>query len=128
MSEREVIRAYYDRVIAADFPGAGTIGDDEPRIKAVEVRGCHGNTQNLLFFSATVGDEGRLALKYECQYCNPTMYVTAELLYELLHGQPLARIGEIGDDELVAALGGTSRKVLREAHVALRLLGEAREA
>ncbi|HCA48476.1 MAG TPA: hypothetical protein DEP45_14310 [Armatimonadetes bacterium] len=128
MSEREVIRGYYERVIAADFPGAGAIGDDEPRIKAVEVRGCHGNTQNLLFFSANLDERGLLALRYECRYCNPTMYVTAELLHELLQGQPLARIGEIGDDELVAALGGTSRKVLREAHVALRLLREALEA
>lgn len=125
MSERDVIRAYYERVVAADFPGAGEIGDDEPRVKAVAVRGCHGNTQNLLFFAYTAED-GRLRdLRYQCQYCDPTMYVTAELLHGLLDGQPVARIGEIGDDEIEEALGGPSRKVLREARIALGLLADA---
>jgi len=125
MSERSVIRAYYDRVVAAEFPGAGAIGEDEPRIKAVAVRGCHGNTQNLLFFTFTVEDGNLRGLRYECQYCDPTMYVTAELLHELLDGQPVARIRKIDDDELTEALGGASRKVLREARTALGLLAEA---
>lgn len=125
MSERSVIRMYYERVVEADFPGAGEIGEDEPRVKAVAVRGCHGNTQNLLFFSFAIEDGRLRGLKYECLYCSPTMYVTAELLHELLDGQPVARIGEIGDDELTEALGGTSRKVLREARIALGLLAEA---
>ncbi len=125
MSERSVIRAYYEGVVAAGFPGASTIDEDEPRVKAVAVRGCHGSTQDLLFFAFTVED-GRLhGLKYDCRYCSPTMYVTAELLHELLDGQPVARIGEIGDDELTEALGGASRKVLREARIALGLLAEA---
>jgi len=125
MSERSVIRAYYDRVVAAEFPGAGMIGEDEPRIKAVAIRGCHGNTKNLLFFTFTVEDGRLRGMRYECQYCDPTMYVTAELLRELLDGQPVARIGEIDDEGLTEALGGTSRKVLREARTALGLLAEA---
>lgn len=125
MSELSVIRGYYERVVAADFPGAGEIAEDEPRINAVKVRGCHGNTQNLLFFSVEVEDGHVRGLKYECQYCDPTMYVTAEVVRELVEGKPVGEIEAIGDAELTEALGGESRKVIREARMALELLAEA---
>ena len=125
MSELNVIRDYYERLVAEDFPGAGEIAEDEPRVKAVTVRGCHGNTQNLLFYSFDVRD-GRLQdLKYECQYCDPKMYVVAELVHGMLDGRDVERIGDIDDADLIEALGGPSRKVLREARTAIGLIAEA---
>jgi NifU-like protein involved in Fe-S cluster formation len=125
MSASQVVRGYYERIVAADFPHAGEIEESEARIKAVRREGCHGHSQNLLFFAPTIRD-GRLQdLKYECQYCEPTMYVAAELVSELIEGQPVARLGEIGDRELIEALGGQHQHVLRLARTALALLDEA---
>ena len=124
MSELNVIKAYYDRVVERDFPGAGEIAAGEPRIKAVSVRGCHGNTQNVLFCTLTLEDGRVRGLKYECQYCDPMMYVVAELVGELLDGRPIDEITAIDDSEITEALGGPSRKVLREARTAIRLIAE----
>lgn len=127
MSEAEVIRGYYEAVVTADFPHSGEIGDDEVRVKAVGREGCHGNSQNLLFLSFAIED-GRLCnVRYECGYCDPTMYVTGELVCELTDGRPVERIAQIDDNDLTRALGGESRRVLRLARTALRLLAEAIE-
>lgn len=125
MSEAEVIRARYERIVAANFPHSGEIGDDEPRVKAVERSGCHGHSQNLLFYSFTVEDGLLRGLKYECQYCDVPMYIVGEVVAELIADQPVARLAEISDEEIVAALGGESRKLVRLARTALRLVGEA---
>jgi hypothetical protein len=127
VSELQVIKNYYGRVVSADFAHLKEIGDDELRVKAVAVRGCHGNTQNLLFFSFTVEDGHVRGLKYECRYCDVTMYVTAELVSELVDQQPVERLGAIGTADIVEALGGESKKVIRQARTALRLLGESVE-
>jgi len=125
MSELGVIKAYYERVVAADFPRACEIGDDEPKIKAVTVRGCHGNTQNVLFFSLSVEECALRDLKYECQYCDPTMYVVAELVAELLEDRPVDAIDGIDEAEMAEALGGRARKVFREARAAIQLIHQA---
>ena len=125
MSEAAVIMAGYERILAADFPHAGEIGDDETRVKAVTLRGCHGNTKNVLFLSFTVEDGCLRGLKYECQYCDVTMYITAELVCELVDGELVDGLGEIGDEEIAAALGGASKKIARQTRTALRLLAEA---
>lgn len=125
MSELNVIKAYYERVVAEDFPCLGGIGEGEPRIKAVTVRGCHGSTQNLLFYSLHVEDGRIRDLKYECQYCDPTMYVVAELVGELLRDRAVEALDAITDEEMAEALGGESRKVLRRARTAVRLIDAA---
>lgn len=125
MNELQVIKHYYGRIVSADFPHSGEIGDEELRVKAVAVRGCHGNTQNLLFFSFTVEDGCLRDLKYECRYCDVTMYVTAELVSELIDQQPIERLGAIGEADLEEALGGKSRKIIRQARTTLALLGES---
>lgn len=125
MSEPGVIRAHYERLVAEGFPHAGKIGEGEVKIKAVAVRGCHGNTQNVLFFSLSVEEGALRDLKYECQYCDPTMYVVAELVAELLEGRPADVLDEFDDVEMTEALGGRSRKVFREATTAVRLIHEA---
>lgn len=125
MSELGVIKAYYEGVVTEDFPHAGEIGDDEPKIKAVTVRGCHGNTQNVLFFSLSVEEGALRDLKYECQYCDPTMYVVAELVAELLEGRQMDSMDGLDDSEMAKALGGGSRKVMREARTAIQLIHQA---
>jgi len=122
MSEVDILRRYYERIVAANFPHAGEIEDEEPRLKAVTVRGCHGNSKNQLFFSVTVEDGRVVALTYDCQYCDVTMYVTAELICALLEGQPLATLGQLGDADVARSLGGQVRKVKRQARITLGLL------
>lgn len=125
MTQAEVIRARYGRIVAADFPHSGEIGDDEPRVKAVERSGCHGHSQNLLFYSFAIEDGLLRGLRYECQYCDVSMYIVAEVVAELIADQPTERLAEIGDEEIIAALSGESRKLLRLTRTALRLVGEA---
>jgi len=125
MSELNVIKRYYEQAVTDDFPHLGGIADDERRIKAVNVRGCHGNTQNVLFYSCAVKDGVLHDLKYDCQYCDPTMYVVAELVGELLEGRPVDALDTITDEQMTEALGGQSRKVIREARTAIRLVDEA---
>ena len=125
MSEAGVIRDYYERIVASDFPHLAEIGDNEMRVKAVRREDCHGNSQNLLFFSFKL-EGGRLRdLKYECRYCDPTMYVTAELVSEVIGERYGARPRSIDDEDIERALGGKSRRVLRLARGALSLLDDA---
>ncbi|MBN2448923.1 MAG: hypothetical protein JXR77_00955 [Lentisphaeria bacterium] len=125
MNELDLIRGFYETLVAADFPHAGEVADDGARLQAVSVRGCHGNSKNLLFFSVTL-NEGRVrAIRYDCQYCDVTLYVVAELVCRLLEEQPVTRLAELGDIEISALLGGESRKVLRQARVTLGLLRDA---
>jgi hypothetical protein len=125
MSELNVIKDNYERIVMEDFPHLGGIGEDELRIKAGEVRGCQGSTQNLLFYSLQVEDGRIRGPKYECQYCGATMYVVAELVGKLLEDRPVDELDAITDDEMAEALGGPSRKVIREARTAIRLIDEA---
>jgi len=124
MSEIDVIRAYYQRVTAADFPHAGDIADGELRVKGVALRGCHGNSKNVLFLSCTVTDGIIAEPKYECQYCDVTMYVTAELVCEWVSGRSVDALTPVDEDALQQQLGGKSRKILRQARTALELLAE----
>jgi len=125
MTEIELIRARYESIVVADFPHSGAIGDDEPRVKAVERSGCHGHSQNLLFYSFAVEDGVVRGVKYECQYCDVPMYTVAEVVSELIADQPVTRLSEIGDGEIIRALGGESRKLMRLTRTALRLVAEA---
>lgn len=122
MSELDVIRAYYEKVVTADFPHALKPEDGEARLKAVTVRGCHGNSTNLLFFSVET-DEGVIRrIAYDCQYCDITMYVTAELICELAVDQPVHSLKAVTETDIVTALGGTSKKVLRQANTSIGML------
>ena len=122
MKEGELIKAFYERIVQADFPYSAPIPDESPRIKAVDDSGCHGDGKNLLFLSYDLVD-GRVAnVRYECEYCDVTMYVTAELVCGLIEGQPIEMIGEITQEEIVTALGGHSRKILRQVRTALELV------
>ena len=125
MSELQVIKAYYEQVVAEDFPHLEGIGEEERRVKAGDVKGCHGDAQNLLFYSFEIEGGCIEDVKYECQYCGPTMYVVGEVVAGLLDGRPVDRIAQIDDDEIVEAVGGKSRNVLRAARTAIRLIGEA---
>jgi len=122
MTERDIIRAYYRRVASAGFPHAAEHDDGKDRLKAVSIRGCHGNSTNLLFFCVEV-DNGIISrIGYDCQYCDVIMYVTAELICELSVGRAVADLGAIDDSDLAAALGGTSKKVLRQTRTSFGLL------
>lgn len=125
MSELEVIKSYYEQVVAEDFPHLEEIGEDERRIKAGDVRGCHGSAQNLLFYSFEIERGCIEGVKYECQYCGPTMYVVGEVVAGLLDGRPVGRVADIGEAEIIEAVGGESRNVLRAARTAIRLIAEA---
>jgi hypothetical protein len=122
MNELDLIRAFYETLVAANFPYAGEIADDPKRLKAVSIRGCHGNSKNLLFFSVTVEDGCVRAVRYDCQYCDVVMYVVAELLCRLVDRKPVTRLAELGDAQVTELLGGESLKILRQARVTLGLL------
>ena len=124
MSEIEVIRTYYQRIVSEDFPYAREIGEDELRVKAVALRGCHGNSKNVLFLSCTTPGGTIADVKYECQYCDVTMYVTAELVCEWISGRTVDALADVDEEAMARQLGGKCRKVLRQARTALRLLVE----
>lgn len=125
MREVELIKAFYERIVQADFPYSAPISDGSRRIKAVDDSGCHGDGKNLLFLSFDLVD-GRVAnIHYECEYCDVTMYVTAELVCALIEGQTIEMIKDIPQAEIVAALGGHSRKILRQVRTALELVSDS---
>lgn len=124
MNDIDIVRTYYEQVVAAGFPHSGEIADDRKRLKAVSIRGCHGNSKNQLFFFVTVNAGCLSAITYECQYCDVTMYVTAELICGLVTGLPVAALAQIGDAEVAQALGGDVRKIKRQARITLGLLRE----
>ena len=124
MTERDLIRAHYGKIAAADFPHAVAPDDEEARLKAVSVRGCHGNSTNLLFFSVEVEDGIIRRIRYDCQYCDVIMYVTAELICRLAGGRPVSALSQIREDDICRDLGGPSKKVVRQATTSLTLVQE----
>lgn len=125
MKEAELIKAAYERIVHADFPYSAPISDGARRIKAVDDSGCHGDGKNLLFLSFDIVDGRPANVHYECEYCDVTMYVTAELVCGLMDGRTLYEIGEIAQSEVVTALGGHSRKILRQVRTALELVSDS---
>ncbi len=125
MREVDLIRHFYESAVRSGFPYAADIPDTTARIKVVDDSGCHGDGKNLLFLTLSVV-EGRLSRpRYECEYCDIMMYVTAELVCQLIDQRPVAELGMIRDAEITAALGGPSRKIIRQVNMALRMLIEA---
>jgi hypothetical protein len=125
MTETDILRNYYERIVRSDFPhAAGAAADGRKRFNAVNIRGCHGNSKNQLFFSLDIRDGRIRHITYECQYCDVTMYVTAEIICELSEGLFPEDIARIDDADVARALGGRVRKVERQARVSLGLLHE----
>lgn len=124
MKEAELIKALYERIMQADFPYSAPISDGSRRIQAVDDSGCHGDGKNLLFLSFDIVDRRVANVHYECEYCDVTMYVTAEIVCALIEGQHIEMIREIPQGEVVTALGGHSRKILRQVRTALELVSE----
>jgi len=124
MSEHEILMAFYEKIVAENFPYAGEIPDEQNRLKATSVRGCHGDSTNILYFSVSVENGLVRAIRYDCRYCDVIMYITAELICRLLDQQPIRRLAEISDAQITALLGGQSPKVLRQARISLGLLKE----
>jgi len=124
MSEHEILMAFYEKLVAENFPYSGEIPDEENRLNATSVRGCHGDSSNILYFSVNVEDGLVRTIRYDCRYCDVIMYITAELICRLLDGQPIRRLAEISDAQVTAMLGGESPKVQRQARISLGLLKE----
>ena len=124
MSDIDTVKAYYERLVAADFPHSGTVEDANSRLKAVSIRGCHGNSSNQLYFSVTLEKGHIRCIAYECHYCDVILYVTAELICDLVTGLSPGEIAGVGDKQVAEALGGNVRKVVRQARTSLTLLRE----
>lgn len=124
MSEIDILRNYYERIVADDFPHAGAGAEKSRRLTAVYIRGCHGNSRNQLFFSVELQGGCVRHITYECRYCDVTLYVTAEIICKLVEGIAVEDVAHISDVHVARVLGGRVRKIERQARVSLELLHE----
>lgn len=105
----EFVRKYYQNVvIKKNFRNSGKI--ENPKL-SVGGKGCRGSGhKDILFLYLRIEEDIVKDIKYECAYCDPTMYVTAEILCDLVKGLEVDKISSITEENFFNVLGSYSRQ------------------
>ncbi len=119
-----MIKNYYRKIVSEDFPYSKKFKNFDIKIKAVDSRGCHGNSINLLFLYVKLKDNLIEFISYECEYCDVTMYVTGELICRLINKHGVVKIRNLNETDFENELSGKSRKIFRQVSTALRIFNE----
>lgn len=122
MTEAELIRRYYQKIVEQNFKNSGEIENPDVSIKAVDTKGCHGNDTNILYFYFRVEKNIVKEIKYNCGYCDVIMYVTAEIMCNLIKDISIEKISKITKDDFINELGGYSQKTGIRWKTALNML------
>jgi len=106
----KLINRYFQEVVTKEFPNQGSIPDANAY---AEGKGCKGDaSRDQLFLHLKIEGNRVAKIKYECSYCDPAMFVTAEIICDLVKGLTLDEISNIPLDKFSNALGGHSQQAI----------------
>lgn len=87
----------------------------------IEERICEKEGRDQLSLYIKMESERVLEIKFMCTYCDPYMFVAADILARLFKGKTLKEIEEIEREEFYKALGGRSEEALKHFNKAREL-------
>lgn len=86
--------------------------------------GCRGD-RDYLFLYLQIKGRKILNAKYECSQCDPGMFVTGEILCNLIKGKLLAQAKRLTEDDFLRYIGEDSEELVERANTALIILNSA---
>jgi NifU-like protein involved in Fe-S cluster formation len=122
MKEVDIIRNFYSQIAAEGFKHEDSVDSPDISLKAVLTKGCHGNSNDLLFLDLKLNEKTIAEIGYNCEYCDMLMYVVGEALCKRLKGASLDEIETLKDKDLFGLIGGESKKALKRWNNALEIL------
>lgn len=120
----ELIIKRFQQINSEDFRNQGKI---ENANALADGKGCRGSGDHL-FLYLKIEDGKIVDIKYKCAYCDPTMFVTAEILCDMVRGLKIDEILRIdGKEDFINLLGGDSQEAIDHYTPALEILRKAIE-
>lgn len=119
----ELIIKRYQQISREDYRNEGKIEDANA---VADGEGCRGSGDHL-FLYLKIKDDKIVDIKYKCAYCDPAMFVTAEILCDLVKGLKIDEISKIDEKDFSNLLGGDSKEAIDHYIPALEILRKAIE-
>ncbi len=119
----ELIIKRYQQIGSEDFRNEGKIEDANAIANG---EGCRGSRDHL-FLYLKIEDGKIVDIKYKCAYCDPAMFVTAEILCDMVKGLRIDEISKIDGKDFANLLGGYSKEAIAHYTPALEILRKAIE-
>lgn len=119
----ELIIKKYQQISKEDWPNEGKIEDANV---VADGEGCRGSRDHL-FLYLKIEDSKIVDIKYKCAYCDPAMFVSAEILCDIVRGLRIDEISKIDGKDFTNLLGGDSKEAIDHYTPALDILKKAIE-
>jgi len=118
---------YFKKIIAQGFPHQGRLENPTIRVdsKTENIDICETGDRDQLYLDLVIAGMTVEDIKYQCDLCDPTGFVTAEILCALVTGKPVSEIGRFTSEDFDAVLGGVSEQLKRHSEGVLKLLAVA---
>jgi len=119
----ELIIKRFQQINSENYRNEGKIEDANA---LADGEGCRGSGDHLFLYLKI--EDGKIAdMKYKCAYCDPAMFVTAEILCDMVKGLKIDEISKIDGKDFSERLGGYSQDALDHYTPALEILSKAIE-
>jgi nitrogen fixation NifU-like protein len=117
----ELIIKRYQQISREDYRNEGKI---ENANVIANGEGCRGSRDHL-FLYLKIEEDKIVDIKYKCAYCDPAMFVTAEILCDMVRGLRIDDISKIDGENFTTLLGGYSKEAIDHYTAALKILERA---
>jgi NifU-like protein involved in Fe-S cluster formation len=120
----QLVLDYFKKVMAAGFPNQGRLESPTVRVdsKTENINICETGDRDQLYLDLKVERGTVVEIKYQCDLCDPTGFVTSEILCELVSGKGLGDLNNFSFEDFENRLGGASEQLRRHVQGALQLL------
>jgi NifU-like protein involved in Fe-S cluster formation len=116
----ELIIKRFQQISSEDYRNEGKIEDANA---LADGKGCRGSKDHLFLYLKI--ENGKIVdIKYKCAYCDPAMFVTAEILCDLVKGLKIDEISKIDGKDFTNLLGGESKEGSDHFEMAMKILKE----
>lgn len=114
-----VVQDYFNKMFSN--PKGSNMGRLEDADVIMEERVCEKEGRDQLSLYIRMESERVKEIRFMCTYCDPYMFVAADILSRLFKGKELEGINRIGEKEFYKALGGRSEEALKHFNKAREL-------
>jgi len=105
-----VVQDYFNRMFSN--PKESNMGRLEDADVVIEERVCEKEGRDQLSLYIRMDSKRVKEIRFMCAYCDPYMFVAADILSRLFKEKELREIERIGEKEFYRALGGKSKEAL----------------
>lgn len=123
----QLVLDYFKKIMAQGFPHQGRLENPTVRVdsKTERINICETGDRDQLYLDLRTDGASVEDIKYQCDLCDPTGFVTAEILCELVKGKKIAALEKCSYVDFTGVLGGESEQLQQHCIGALKLLAVA---